>query len=176
MFGKLTRALIAAAACAVAAPVAVAAGASPPALAVKVGPRQDFAGLVNAKTSNAVIHVLCPGPVNTGHPLAGQTAAVALVVDPITPNDGVTGTAATSIGAWLTWLATTAPPPPAYIATFTRYRTMPVPASITVPCSGSGQMLFLPAPGSPAVKAATVNLTFVNIGGQHPRQKLAARR
>ena len=28
-----------------------------------------------------------------------------------------------------------------------------------------GQMLFLPAPGSPAVKAATVNLTFVHIGG-----------
>jgi hypothetical protein len=144
MFGKLTRALIAAVACA----VAVSAAASPPALAVKVGPRQDFAGPVSAKTSNAVIHVLCPGPVNTGHPLAGQTAAVALVVDPITPNDGVTGTAATSIGAWLTWLATAAPPPPAYIATFTRYGTMPVPASITVPCSGSGQMLFLPAPAA----------------------------
>lgn len=165
MLGKLTRVMIAAAACAVAAPVAVSAAASSPTLAVKVGPKQDFAGLVNAKTSNAVIHVLCPGPVNTGHPLSGQTAAVAPVVDPITPNDGVTGTAATSIGAWLAWPTTVAPPPPAYIATFARYRTMPIPTSITVPCSGSGEMLFLPSPGSPTVKAATVNLTFVNIGG-----------
>jgi len=164
MLGKLTRALIAAAACAVAAPVAVSAAASPPALAVKVGPKRDFAGLVSAKTSQAVIHVLCPGPVNTGHPLAGQTAAVARVVDPITPTDGVTGTAATSIGAWLTWPATAAPPSPAYIATFTRYGTIPIPTSATVPCSGSGEMLFLPAPGSPTVKAATVTLTFVNIG------------
>jgi hypothetical protein len=37
-------------------------------------------------------------------------------------------------------------------------------------------MLFLPAPGSPTVKAATVGLTFVNIGGSHPRQNLGARR
>ena len=164
MLGKLTRALIVAAACAVAAPVAVAAAASPPTLAVKVGPKQDFAGLVNAKTCNAVIHVLCPGPVTTGHPLSGQTVRAVLVVDPITLTDGVTGTAATNIGAWLTW-PTTVAPPPAYIATFTRYRTMPIPTSITVPCSGAGEMLFLPAPGSPTVKAATVNLTFVNIGG-----------
>lgn len=168
MLGKLTRTLIivAAAACAVAAPVAVSAAASAghrP--AVRVGPNQDFAGLVNAKTSKAVIHVLCPGPVNTGHPLSGQTARVVPVVDPVTPNDGFTGASATSIGAWLTWPTRVAPPPPAYIATFTRYRTMPMPTSITVPCSGSGEMLFLPAPGSPAVKAATVGLTFVNVGG-----------
>jgi hypothetical protein len=39
-----------------------------------------------------------------------------------------------------------------------------MPTSITVPCSGSGEMLFLPAKGSPTVKAATVSLTFVNIG------------
>jgi hypothetical protein len=167
MLGTYTRRLITAAtaACAVATVVAISAAASPvhrP--AVKVGPNQDFAGLVNAKTRNAVLHVLCPGAANTGHPLSGQTVRVAPVADPITLNDGATGTAATSIGAWLTWPTRAAPPPPAYIATFTSYAAIPIPTRITVPCSGSGQMLFLPAPGSPTVKAATVGLTFVNIG------------
>ena len=166
MLGNFTRRLMTvAAACAAATVVAVSAAASPAHRpAVKVAPNQDFAGLVNAKTSNAVLHVLCPGPANTGHPLSGQTVRVVPVVDPITLNDGFTGTAATSIGAWLTWPATMAPPPPAYIATFTNYAAMTIPTSITVPCSGAGQMLFLPAPGSPTVAAFTVGLTFVNFG------------
>ena len=166
MLGNFTRRLMTvAAACAAATVVAVSAAASPAHRpAVKVAPNQDFAGLVNAKTRNAVLRVLCPGAANTGHPLSGQTVRVAPVADPITLNDGATGTAATSIGAWLTWPATMAPPPPAYIATFTNYAAMTIPTSITVPCSGAGQMLFLPAPGSPTVKAATVGLTFVNFG------------
>ena len=170
MHGKLTRTFITAAAatCAVAMPV-VQAAASPShshshSPSVTVAPNQDFRGLVNAKTTKAVLRVFCPGIAKTGHPLPHQTAAVARVIDPVTPNDGSTGTAATSIGAWLTWPTTVAPPPPAYIATFTSYRTMRIPTSITVPCSGSGEMLFLPARGSSTVKAATVSLTFVNMG------------
>lgn len=166
MFDKLTRTLItvAAAACAVAMPVGQAAASPNHMQSGTVAPKQDFRGLVNAKTSKAVLHVFCPGIAKTGHPLPHQTVGVALVIDPVTPNDGSTGTAATSIGAWLTWPTTVAPPPPAYIATFTSYRTMRIPTSITVPCSGSGEMLFLPAKGSSTVKAATVSLTFVNIG------------
>jgi len=166
MRGKLARTLItAAAAFAVAAPLAAAAAASQaggPAL--KVGPKQHVRGFVNTKNSKAVIRVICPGPASTGHPLSRQSVRVARAIDPIARNDGFTGTAATSIGAWLTWPTTVAPPPPAYIATFTGYGAMPIPASITVPCGGSGEMLFLPAPGSRTVKAATVGVTFVNIG------------
>jgi hypothetical protein len=90
MLGNFTRRLVTvAAACAVAAVVADSAAASPiHTAAVKVGPDPDFAGLVNGKTSHAVIRVLCPGPLATGHPLSGQTVKVALVVDPITANDG----------------------------------------------------------------------------------------
>jgi hypothetical protein len=161
---KISRTLITAAAIAVAAQVAVAAASPIGRQAVKVGAKQDVRGFVNAKNSKAIIRVICPGAARTGHPLARQTARVVLVRDPARPNDGFTGTAATSIGAWLTWPTTTAPPPPAYIATFTSYRAMPIPTSITVPCGGSGEMLFLPAPGSRTVKAATVGLTFVNIG------------
>ncbi len=165
MFSKLTRTLItvAAATCAVAVPAAVWAAPSPGQPPVKVGPRQPFAGLVNAKADKAVIRVFCPGVLRTGHPVAGQTVRVALVPPkvPITPRDGFTGTAATSISAWLTWPPTVAPPSPAFVDTFTSYRTLPIPTRIAVPCGGSGEMLFLPVPGSPTVKAATVTLTFV---------------
>lgn len=166
MHSRLARPLITvAAAFLVAAPVAIAAAASPVlGPAGKVGSNQDFRGIVNAKNSKAIIRVLCPGPASTGHPLARQTVRVARVIDPVLRNDGFTGTGAVSIGAWLTWPTTVKPPPPAYIATFTSYRALPIPTTITVPCGGSGQMLFLPAPGSPAVKAATVSLTFTNVG------------
>ena len=167
MRGKLARTLITiAAGCAVAAaPVAIAAAASPAGrAAIKVGPKREFRGLVNAKNSKAILRVLCAGPAATGHPLSRQTVRAAPVIDPADPQDGFTGTAATNIGAWLTWPTTAAPPPPAYIATFTRFQTKPIPTRITVPCAGSGQMLFLPAPGSPTVKAATVSLTFLNVG------------
>ena len=166
MRGKHAPTLITvAAAIALAAPVTVAAAASPVGRpAITVAPKQDVRGFVNAKNGKAIIRVLCPGAASTGHPLARQSVRVARAVDPIAPNDGFTGAAATSIGAWLTWPTTTAPPPPAYIATFTHYRAKPIATSITVPCGGSGQMLFLPAPGSRTVKAATVALTFVNVG------------
>ena len=171
MHSKLTRTLIiaAVAASAVAIPAAQATAAPAHSQVVKVGPKQDFEGLVNAKPSKAGIRVICPGISNTGHPLAHQTVAAAVVLPPLTPNDGFTGTAATSIAVWLTWPTTTPPQPspppsPAYVATFTSYGTMPIPTSIRVPCGGSGEMLFLPAPGSPTVKAATVSVTFANIG------------
>lgn len=167
MLGKLTRtlAIAAAAVCAVAVPAASAAAGPARSLAVKVGPKQLFVGLVNGRTREAVIRVLCPGVANTGHPLRHQSVRVDLVLPPPAASDGYTGTAATSIGAWLNWPASAPPPAPAYVATFASYRSMSIPTSITVPCSGSGEMLFLPAPGSPKVKAATVGLTFVNIGG-----------
>lgn len=167
MFSKLTRTLItvAAVACAVAVPAAVWAAPSPVQPPVKIGPRQPFAGLVNGKADKAVIRVFCPGILRTGHPLRGQTVRVALVppLVKITPRDGFTGTAATSISAWLTWPPTVTPPPPAFVDTFTSYRTLPIPTTIAVPCGGSGEMFFLPSPGSPTVKAATVSLTFAAV-------------
>ena len=165
MFSKLTRALVTVAAvtCAVAVPAAVLAAPSPGQPPVKVGPKQSFEGLVNGKTGKAVIRVFCPGILRTGRPLAGQIVRVALVppLVKITPSDGFTGTTATSISAWLTWPPTVAPPSPAFVDTFTSYRTLAMPTRISVPCGGSGEMLFLPVPGSPTVKAATVTLTFV---------------
>ena len=168
MAGKLTRAIIAiAAAASVAIAVTAASAAASPARhpSLKVGSHQRFIGLVNGKLNKAQIRVLCPGVANVGHPLPHQSVKVAVILPPLPPNDGDTGTAATSIGAWLDWPASAPVAAPAYIATFSVYGSMPIPTNIKVPCSGSGQMLFLPAKGSPTVKAATVALTFVNLGG-----------
>jgi len=165
MRGSLTGTFVTfAVALAAAAPMTVAAPSHSSPQAIKVAHDQDFRGFVNAKNGEATIRVLCAGPSNTGHPLARQTVRVARIIDPISRKDGLTGAAAASIGAWMIWPTKTAPPPPAYVATFTSYRAMLIPTSITVPCGGSGQMLFLPAPGSRTVKAATVGLSFDNVG------------
>ena len=44
---------------------------------VPIGPNEHFRGFINNHPpGKAVITVICPGPVNTGHPAAGQTIEV----------------------------------------------------------------------------------------------------
>lgn len=149
-------------------PLAAAAGAAAalapaaPAAAAGVGPNQYFAGLVNMRTAAASIGVLCAGPASFGHPLPDQTVAVELL-QPVTTDVGFTGLDATSIVAILSWPTPVAPPPPVKIATFTSYGTAAIPTDITVPCSGSGAVQFVPSPDDGG-RAATVDVTFVNIG------------
>lgn len=149
-------------------PLAAAAGAAAlapaaPAAATAVGPHQYFQGLVDMRTTDATIGVLCAGPASFGHPLPDQTVAVQLVVPPITTDEGYTGLDATSILALLTWPTPVSPTPPVRIATFTSYGTAAIPTTITVPCSGTGTVTFTPNPNDGG-HAATVNVTFVNIG------------
>lgn len=149
-------------------PLAAAAGAAAlapaaPAAATAVGPHQYFQGLVDMRTAGATIGVLCPGPAALGHPLPDQTVAVELVVPPITTDEGYTGLDATSILAVLTWPTPVSPTPPLRIATFTGYGTAAIPTDVTVPCSGTGVMTFVPNPNDGG-HAATVDVTFVNIG------------
>jgi len=149
-------------------PLAAAAGAAAlapaaPAAATAVGPHQYFEGLVDMRAAGASIGVLCAGPAAFGHPLPDQTVAVELVVPPITADEGYTGVDATSILAILTWPTPVSPTPPLRIASFTGYGTAAIPTNITVPCSGTGTVTFVPNPddgGHPA----TVGVTFVDIG------------
>ena len=149
-------------------PLAAAAGAAvlapaAPAAATAVGPNQYFQGLVGMRTADATIGVLCAGPAAFGHPLPDQTVAVRLVVPPIAADVGYTGLDATSIAAILTWPTPVSPTPPLRIAAFTDYGTAAIPVDITVPCSGTGTVTFVPDPddgGHPA----TVGVTFVDIG------------
>jgi hypothetical protein len=149
------------------APAATAA-ASPP--TVGVGPDQFFGGLVNGSngtTAPAPVQTSCRGPVTageTGHPLPGQTVEVLLASPASSSRAGFTGSAAKSIIADLIYTPT--PTGPTFIeqvATFTSYNVAaPIPVTITVPCGGSGEMSFMPNPGSQTAKPATVPVVFVS--------------
>ena len=129
-----------------------------------IGPQQYFVGTVNNHAANAVIEVLCAGPASTGHPLAGQVVGVNELLPPVSTTVGYTGLSATSIDAWLNWPSpAVVPPPPVEIAKFTSYGTAPIPTSISVPCSGSGVLSFVPNPDNGG-RPSTVQVTFLNIG------------
>lgn len=160
MLKRSIRTLTALAATATVAAVVPAAAAS----AGTIGPQQYYVGLVNMHTANAVIDVLCPGPVDSGHPIADQTVGVNQIFPPITDTIGYTGLTADSIEAWLSWPVPTAiVPEPVHVATFTSYGTALIPTTITVPCSGTGVMSFIPNPDDGG-RASTVQVTFVNLG------------
>ncbi|MBO0882965.1 MAG: hypothetical protein J2P17_22040 [Mycobacterium sp.] len=127
---------------------------------VPIGPDQVFHGLVNGVHDKAQITVVCPGPVmpgQTGHPAAGQTISVAQGPTS-SSNGGYTGSAGTSVVAgFSTWSSAT-------VWTFTTYNDpQPIPTTISVPCSGSDTISFVPQPTSSTAKADQFTVTFVNI-------------
>jgi len=137
-----------------------------PAQAVAVGPGQYFTGEVfgpSTSSNQSVIDVACAGVATVGHPLAGQTVEVNLLLPPVNTTAGYTGSEAVEIDTSLIYAEGTlsADVP---IATFTQYFVKsPIPTSITVPCSGSGVMRFSPYPldsGTPS----DVGVTFVSTG------------
>ena len=135
---------------------------SAPAAAVAVAPHQYFVGTVNSHAADATIEVLCAGPASTGHPVANQTVGINLLLPPGSTTVGYTGVSGTSIDTWLSWPAQTGPLP-IPVALFTAYGTQPIPTGITVPCSGTGVMTFLPEPSTGA-QVSNVKVTFLNIG------------
>jgi hypothetical protein len=125
---------------------------------VPIGPNEYFKGLINNHPpGKAVITVICPGPVNTGHPAAGQTIEVQTARPTSTFDLGFTGSAGKKIGATLAPAATTS-----LLATFTNFFVpKTIPTSITVPCSGTGRVVFRPAPTSATAKSAVLPVTFM---------------
>jgi hypothetical protein len=130
-----------------------------------IRPNQVFGALVNGQngaSAPAVIEMGCYGPLKpgqTGHPLRGQTVTVYQPED-IVGDFGNTGPDAHEIGAFF------GPPPPASLAGtsgpvfFHRYRTLPIPTSEILPCSGSGQVTFVPLPLVPGVETVAVPVVF----------------
>ena len=139
------------------------AAASPAQAAATVGPHQYFVGDVFGKTAQSVIEVTCAGVATTGHPVAGQTLEVALVLPPGSTTVGYTGDQAVEIDAALIFPsgAVTGKIP---IATFTQYfLQLPIPTSITVPCGGSAVMNFSPYPLDSG-RPSNVSVTFISPG------------
>jgi hypothetical protein len=138
------------------------AGATPTTSAI--GPNQHFVGLVNKKSTKAVIKMACPGPlstVSTGHPLGGQTVAVE-PPSTVAGTSGYTGTRGHLVVASFV-TPTEAIPITITGVTFTRYGSQPIPTSLSLPCSGSGDVLFMPEPPSTSARSATVSVTYENI-------------
>jgi hypothetical protein len=136
----------------------------------KVGPNQYFSASIKGQLgvgSPATIHMACFGPLRpgqTGHPMAGQTAEV-FRPEVIVSHLGFTGPDATSISAFFN-----APPPSPAAAsatgavTFTRYAVpKKIPTSLVLPCAGTGNVYFVPFPGSPigAATDAVLPVTYV---------------
>lgn len=168
MFRRLPRASVIAVLTATIAMLAsaTAAGAS----WVRVDPHDFFTATVNGSTGQSApvtIFVACAGPVQpgeTGHPLGGQTVRVKQVPPPPagTATIGYTGDRGTSIGAFF------GPPPPsagagsgASYVSFQAFRTKPIPIELELPCSGTGQVTFVPLPLLPPARTIAVPVKFV---------------
>ena len=145
--------------------------APPAGAATKIGPNQYFTGVINGTAGNTVvpipIQMACFGPVTpgeTGHPLAGQTLSVHQLFPPVPVTTlGYTGSDST-IGVFFG-----APPPggssahAAKTVTFSHYdKTKALPKALTLPCSGTGTVWFVPIPVIPPSQAQAVPVQFVS--------------
>ncbi len=153
-------------------PLALLAVAAPAGAASKIGPDQYFTGVINGTDGNTIspipIQMGCFGPLTpgeTGHPLSGQTLAVHQLFPPVaTGSLGRTGNDST-IDVFFG-----APPPAAtgakatsksHPVSFTRYdKVRDIPTSVTLPCSGTGTVWFVPVPVVPPSQAQAVPVQF----------------
>lgn len=126
-----------------------------------ISPNTYFEGLVNGKTADAVVTVVCPGPItptSVGHPVSGQTAEVRNGLTPVATS-GYTGSAGDEIIAGFTSPAASTQA----IVFKAFFAPAAIPTTWSVPCGGSGTMTFVPEPTSPTARSYTVKVTFLNI-------------
>ncbi len=127
-----------------------------------IAPGNHFIGEVNTAAANATIRVTCLGPIaigQTGHPVAGQKVVALPVIPPISSIDGYTGTAANAIEVTIGAASSTATP----IILHDWAIPAAIPATLTLPCSGTGAVAFVPIPTSPTARSYTVQVTFVAV-------------
>jgi hypothetical protein len=153
-----------------AAALLIAAGAAAPAVAdplpptpMPIGPHEYFTGAVNGVSSNsgrvAQIDVVCPGPETgdrTGHPVAGQTVAVA----PAASTDGGSvGNTGPGNRIMVDFGLTTINSP----IVFSTYSQVEIPTTQSLPCSGQSKVAFNPVPVGDTTFSAYVVVNYVNI-------------
>ena len=118
-----------------------------------IGPDQSFVGVVHGTTGVNRITVDCPGPLNFGHPAAGQTVAVVATAAVL---GGYTGRRADAI-------AVAFPGSPSTVPLLLRAYVVPdaIPTTLNLPCTGRGVVRFVPVPTSKSARADLVPVTFV---------------
>jgi hypothetical protein len=134
-----------------------------------IRPAQYFNGLVNRSAGDGTIQLACPAPFHageTGHPIAGQDVSVRQLFPPSAVSTlGFTGTAST-IAASLTVVSATSAiaTRPIPLAVFSLYdRPVAIPTTLTLPCGGSGAVVFDPVQGGNTARADAVRVKFVFI-------------
>jgi hypothetical protein len=139
------------------APTASAVGVSP----ALIGPHQYFVAQVNGVVEGAAVKVGCVGPVSAtayGHPLAGQTVDVQYA--PVAADEvglGYTGESATHVVVGFESL-----PVATRAVTISQYGTkVAIPTTLSLPCSGTGTVVFVPGPTSDTALTATIPVTYV---------------
>lgn len=136
----------------------------------QVGPKQFFDGEVFgliSSTAQDVIQVACAGPETTGHPVANQYVAAHQIFPPITTTSyGYTGNSGTEIDVNLIYSIGTITVVTPTFATLTYYDTKAeIPTSLTVPCNGTGVVVFTPSPDPDGSGIASdVDVTFESPG------------
>jgi hypothetical protein len=135
----------------------------------QVGPKQYFDGEVsglNSASAHDVIQVACAGPAATGHPVADQYVAAHQFFPPVATTYGYTGNFGTEIDVDLIYSIGTITVVTPIFATLTYYDTKSeIPTSLTVPCSGTGVVVFTPSadPDGSGI-ASDVDVTFESSG------------
>lgn len=127
--------------------------------ATAIGPKEYFTGVVNGATDRAVIKVVCPsvGSGRTGHPAAGQSVHVTSAIS-TTSTVGYTGDSATSVVVEFGAPSTSSP------VILRAYDTRAeIPTGITLPCDGTGKVVFTPAPTSNTARPSTVEVTYAAV-------------
>jgi hypothetical protein len=129
-----------------------------------IAPNTYFTGQVNGAGSDAIIKVVCPGPITPGettHPLDGQSIEVETLLPSASNEGGFTGSAAHSIDALLSTPSGAAANPPVVFTSY--FAPATIPTTWVVPCSGTGVITFIPLPTSPTARSYALTVTFADI-------------
>ncbi len=123
-----------------------------------IGPNQSFVGHVGGHHDNAVIQVVCAGPIwpgRTGPVVAGQKASVS--PSPALSGPGFTGKAGHAVVVGFSDDASRT-------TVLRAYNTpAPLPSGLRLPCFGTGTVVFTPRPTSPTAHPDVVAVTYQNI-------------
>jgi hypothetical protein len=129
-------------------------GASPD----SIGPGQSYLGVINGKTANPTVDVVCPGPAagdRRGPPTSSQTLAV--TKSPALSGPGFTGSSAHHI------VAVFADDRSSRVRFHAYDHPKAIPTTLSLPCEGKGVVRFAARPTSNSSHVDRVTVQYVNI-------------